>query len=84
MTQCDFVCKDCKKAFSKILEETEYKECAVTCPHCGSRQVAQQVLPFDSREPVNLSASEEDDRARALSDWEEEGGASGARKFGKD
>jgi DNA-directed RNA polymerase subunit RPC12/RpoP len=84
MTQCDFVCKDCKKAFSKILEETEYKERAVTCPQCGSRQVAQQVLPFDSREPVNLSASEEDDRARALSDWEEEGGASGARKFGKD
>jgi DNA-directed RNA polymerase subunit RPC12/RpoP len=34
----------------------------------------------DSREKVNLSASEEDDRARVLSDWEGEGGASDAEK----
>jgi 4-carboxymuconolactone decarboxylase len=36
----------------------------------------------DSRERVNLSASEEDDRARVLSDWEAEGGASGSGKGG--
>ena len=34
----------------------------------------------DSRERVSSSASEEDDRARALSDWEGEGGYSGAGK----
>jgi len=34
----------------------------------------------DPRETVNSSASEEDDRARVLSDWEGEGGASDTEK----
>ena len=39
-----------------------------------------QTQSDDSRERINSSASEEDERARALSDWEGEGGASGAKK----
>ena len=55
---------------------------------------SQQALPFfavtslkrpsqsdTSGETVNSSASEEDDRARALSDWEGEGGSAGTGKL---
>ena len=93
MPQYGYFCHGCKKAFSKILEQAEYQEGSITCPHCGGRKLEQQVSPFyavtskksrsqndDSRERVNLSASEEDDRARVLSDWEGEGGAPGAKK----
>jgi len=93
MPQYEFLCQDCKKPFSKILTLTEYGKGKITCPRCGSRKVEQQTSPFyavtskkshsqndDSRERVNLSVSEEDDRARVLSDWEGEGGASGAEK----
>jgi putative FmdB family regulatory protein len=91
MPQYDFVCQDCKKPFSKILTVAEYDKGKIVCPKCGSRKIEQQVSPLypvtssrsqneDSRERVNLSASEEDDRARVLSDWEGEGGASGAEK----
>ena len=91
MPHYEFLCHGCKKAFSKILEQAEYQEGSITCPHCGSRKL--EVSPLytvtskksrsqndDSRERVNLSASEEDDRARVLSDWEGEGGAPGAKK----
>jgi len=90
--QYEYFCHNCKKAFSNILEHAEHQE-SITCPHCGRRKLEQQVSPFyavtskksrsqndDSRERVNLSASEEDDRARVLSDWESEGGASRAEK----
>ena len=93
MPHHDVYCHACKKTFSKVLTLTEYEEGKIMCPHCGSRKVEQQVSPFyavtskksrsqndDSRERVNLSASEEDDRARVLSDWESEGGASRAEK----
>src|SRR5438874_2880433 len=39
-----------------------------------------QTQSDDSGQGTNSSASEEDDRARVLSDWEGEGGASGAEK----
>jgi putative FmdB family regulatory protein len=90
--QYEYFCHNCKKAFSNILEQAEHQE-SITCPHCGSRKLEQQVSPFDavtpkksrrqnddSRERVNLSASEEDDRARVISDWEGEGGAPGVEK----
>jgi putative FmdB family regulatory protein len=95
MPQYDFVCQDCKKPFSKILTVAEYEKGRIVCPKCGSRKVEQQASPFyavtsqeipsqnrASRENVNLSASEEDDRARVLSDWEGEGGTSGTGKGG--
>jgi putative FmdB family regulatory protein len=88
MPQHDFVCKDCKKPFSKFLTVAEYEKGKIVCPECGSRKVEHQVTPpytvtsnkrqnqnNNSRERVNSSASEEDDRARVLSDWEGEGGA---------
>jgi putative FmdB family regulatory protein len=93
MPHCEFFCHDCKKAFSRTLDEVDYEKGKIACPHCGGRKVQQQVSPAyavtskksqsqnnASRERVNLSASEEDDRARVLSDWEGEGGASGAEK----
>jgi len=102
MPHYEFFCKACMKTFSKVLTFTEYEESKIMCPHCGSREVEQQVSPFsvtskksqssaqenaippsqneDSWDRVNLSASEEDDRARVLSDWESEGGASRPEK----
>ena len=102
MPHYEFFCKACMKTFSKVLTFTEYEESKIMCPHCGSREVEQQVSPFsvtskksqssaqenaippsqneDSWDRVNLSASEEDDRARVLSDWESEGGAGGTEK----
>jgi putative FmdB family regulatory protein len=93
MPQYDFVCQDCRNPFSKILTVEEYEKGKIVCPKCGSRKVEQQVFPFhtvtskssqsqneDSQERVNSSATEEDDRARVLSDWEGEGGASSAEK----
>ena len=101
MPEYDFVCKDCKKPFSKVLTLAEYEKGKFTCPRCGSPKVERHVSPSspslrsqssaqqnaippsqneDSLQRVNSSASEEDDRARVLSDWEGEGGASGAEK----
>lgn len=90
MLLCEFFCHGCKQAFSKVLEQAEYEKGKIVCPHCDSRNVEQQASPFyakksqsqndDSRERINSSASEEDDRARVLSDWEGEGGASGTEK----
>jgi len=41
----DYVCKQCKKEFEKVLtlEEHEHR---VTCPACGSSDVEQVVTPF--------------------------------------
>jgi putative FmdB family regulatory protein len=101
MPEYHFVCKDCKKPFSKVLTLSEYETAKITCPKCGSREVEQQISPSYTSprskssaqqnsvppsqsetfgERVNFSASEEDDRARVLSDWEGEGGASRAEK----
>jgi|GEM_PF-198205 len=93
MPHCEFYCHGCKQPFLEVLEQAEYETGSITCPHCGSRRVEQQVSPFyavtsekgqtqseDSGRGTNSSASEEDDRARVLSDWEGEGGASGAEK----
>jgi putative FmdB family regulatory protein len=79
MPHYEFLCKTCMKTFSKVLTFTEYEESKIMCPHCGSHKVEQQESPF-SWDRVNLSASEEDDRARVLSDWESEGGAGGTEK----
>lgn len=41
----DYICKDCHKTFEKILTLAEH-EGAVTCPHCGSKNVEQEVAEF--------------------------------------
>ena len=69
----DYYCHACEKTFTRVLIAQHDKE-TIACPHCGSQRVEQQVSPF-SWDRVNLSASEEDDRARVLSDWESDGDA---------
>lgn len=44
--QYEFLCKDCKKPFSKILSMAAYDTGKVTCPECGSSNVEQQLSPF--------------------------------------
>jgi putative FmdB family regulatory protein len=46
MPQYEFVCKDCKKPFSKFLAISEYDKGQMTCPTCGSNNVEQQLSPF--------------------------------------
>lgn len=41
----DYVCKDCHKTFEEILTLTEHEQ-AVTCPHCGSKNVEQEATEF--------------------------------------
>jgi len=95
MPTYEFLCHACATLFSKILSVNEYEAAGVVCPNCGSDDVEQRSSSFEvdtskkdrsqnraSREKVNLSASEEDERARVLSDWEGEGGSSGTGKGG--
>jgi putative FmdB family regulatory protein len=42
MPNYEFFCHGCKKAFSKILDEAEYAEGSIPCPHCGSDDVEQR------------------------------------------
>jgi len=42
----EYVCKDCKKAFEKILTFAEYDKDRIACPHCGSRNVEQEAAEF--------------------------------------
>jgi uncharacterized Zn finger protein (UPF0148 family) len=89
----EFLCRACATLFSKTLTLGDYDVGGVVCPNCRSNDVEQRSPSFepvtskksrtedyDSREKVNLSASEEDDRARVLSDWEGEGGSPGTGK----
>jgi putative FmdB family regulatory protein len=95
MPTYEFLCHACATLFSKILTVNEYEVGGVVCTNCGSDDVEQRLSSIHavtskkdrsqnraSREKVNLSAREEDDRARVLSDWEGEGGSSGAGKGG--
>ena len=47
MPQYEFLCKDCKKPFTKLLAISSYYEKEkVICPECGSRNIEQQLSPF--------------------------------------
>ena len=46
MPQYEFLCKDCKKPFSKILTISACDKEKIVCPECGSRNVEQQLSPF--------------------------------------
>ncbi|HUI40735.1 MAG TPA: FmdB family zinc ribbon protein [Terriglobia bacterium] len=41
-----FICKECKKSFSKLLTLAEYEKGQFTCPKCNSKKVEQQVAAF--------------------------------------
>ena len=42
----DYLCKDCRKVFEKILTLAEYEKQTVTCPNCGGRNVEQELRAF--------------------------------------
>ena len=39
MPQYNFLCRACKKEFSKILTLSEYEKGKTVCPHCRSKDV---------------------------------------------
>jgi putative FmdB family regulatory protein len=41
----DYQCKDCHKSFELVLTLTEHEK-EVHCPHCGSRNVEQELTEF--------------------------------------
>ncbi len=42
----EYVCKDCKHSFEKVLTFTEHDKNEVRCPKCNSRNVEQDVAEF--------------------------------------
>jgi len=46
MPQYSFVCRACKKEFSKILTIAEYEQGKIACPHCKSKDVEQRWAAF--------------------------------------
>ena len=42
MPQYTFLCRACKKEFSKILTISEHEKGKIVCPHCKSKDVEQQ------------------------------------------
>jgi putative FmdB family regulatory protein len=42
----DYVCNDCHKTFETILTLGEHDHLNVKCPHCGSKNVDQEVTAF--------------------------------------
>ena len=46
MPQYNFICRACKKEFSKILTLSEYEKGKIACPHCRSKDVEQRWAAF--------------------------------------
>ncbi len=46
MPQNNFLCRACKKEFSKILTLSEHEKGRIACPHCGSKDVEQRWAAF--------------------------------------
>jgi putative FmdB family regulatory protein len=42
----DYLCNDCHKEFEKVLTLNEHEKDKVVCPHCGSKNVEQEVKAF--------------------------------------
>ena len=42
----EYFCHSCKKTLSKAPTPSEYEECDVVCPHCGSDDVEQRGSAF--------------------------------------
>lgn len=41
MPTYDFLCRSCKRLFSKALTLADYDESETACPYCGSQDVEQ-------------------------------------------
>ena len=46
MPQYVFFCQDCQKEFIQFLHIADLDKGGVVCPHCGGKQVTQQVAAF--------------------------------------
>ena len=47
MPPYDYFCKDCRKAFERVLTLREHDgEQSRCCPHCGGKNVEQQAAAF--------------------------------------
>ncbi len=46
MPQYSYLCRACKKEFSKILTISEYEKSKIACPHCKSKDVEQRWAAF--------------------------------------
>ncbi len=42
----DYICKDCHKSFEEVLTLAEHDRDQIKCPHCGSKNVEQEVAEF--------------------------------------
>jgi len=42
----DYICNDCHKTFEQVLTLSEHDKNGITCPHCGSKNVEQEVAEF--------------------------------------
>jgi putative FmdB family regulatory protein len=42
----DYVCKDCRKTFERILTLHEHDSEQMRCPHCGSKNIEQEAAAF--------------------------------------
>ena len=42
----DYVCNACHKRFERILTLNEHDKDTVSCPHCGSKNVDQEMTEF--------------------------------------
>jgi putative FmdB family regulatory protein len=42
----DYLCKDCKKTFERVLTLHEHESEQMRCPKCGGRNIEQQAAAF--------------------------------------
>jgi putative FmdB family regulatory protein len=42
----DYVCNDCHKTFEKVLTLSEHDKEKMVCPHCGSKNIEQEMAEF--------------------------------------
>jgi putative FmdB family regulatory protein len=42
----DYICHDCNKSFETVLTLQEHDKENIRCPHCGSKNVEQEVAEF--------------------------------------
>ncbi len=48
MPHYEFLCRDCKKAFSETLTIVRHEKEKIACPHCGSKNVEQRWSAFSA------------------------------------
>lgn len=48
MPTYEFACRKCKKKFSLAMSISEYEKGKAQCPKCKSKDVKQQITPFQA------------------------------------